>query len=68
MPNRDHYLIGKLGSYLCATVPQVDGHLRSLHLRLANPSSLTARQYTNTWHDIDELLDRRLRNMMRVPA
>lgn len=67
MPARDHYLIGKLGSYLCPTVDHVDGHLRALRLRLRLTCDLTARQRDNTRADVDALLDRR-QALARVSA
>lgn len=61
MRDRDPYVIGRCGSYLAPTIAHVDHHLRHLRLRLRLTCDLTARQQAATRHDLDALLDRRLR-------
>lgn len=53
---RDQYVVGKLGSYLCGTVPAVDAHLQKLRRQL--PDACGAPR-ARILHDLDQLLDRR---------
>jgi hypothetical protein len=52
-----HYVIGKCGSYLAATVDQVDKHLRGIRTWLKG--TVEPRRAANLRHDLDLLLDRR---------
>jgi hypothetical protein len=54
---RDHYIVGKCGSYLAATHDQVDAHLRSLRVQF---KTATPQRAAKIAHDIDALLERRL--------
>lgn len=54
---RDHYVIGRTGSFFVPTVTRVDKELEGLRARLRGP--LTAQQHACVWHDLDALLERR---------
>lgn len=53
---RGHYHVGRTGSWLAATVPQIDKALADLRRKMA-AGTTTARQYELMRLDVDDLLD-----------
>lgn len=53
---REHYIQGKIGSYLATTPAAIDAHLRKLRLRLERTGPAA---HPMIRADIDLLLDRR---------
>lgn len=56
MASRHRFVIGKLGSYECATVSAIDQHVGRLAAQL---QAGDAAQWRRIWHDVDLLLDKR---------
>lgn len=53
---REHYIQGKIGTYLATTPSVIDVHLRKLRLRLERTGQAA---HPMILHDLDLLLDRR---------
>lgn len=60
---RDHYVVGKIGSYLATSPSVIDVHLRKLRLRLERTGPAA---HPMIWHDIDLLLERRSRMLVET--
>lgn len=55
---RDRFVVGKLGSYECRTLTELDGHLRKLRTQRATACGAPL---VRILADIDSLLERRVR-------
>lgn len=56
MPSREHYMIGRTGSYFVPTVLALDAVITLLTGQIADAG---ATQRARLWDDIDTLLERR---------
>lgn len=54
---RDRFVVGRLGSYECRTVTELDNHLRKLR---TDRQGACGAPLVRILHDIDQLLERRV--------